>query len=78
VNAPLVHEISLLRAGTTLVSFIWPVQNPELIQQLAIRDITMMAIDCVPRISRAQLYGEHRRLPGCRRPMRLAASSPGR
>lgn len=54
VNAPLAHEISLPRAGATLVSFIWPAQNPELIQQLATRDITVMAMDCVPRISRAQ------------------------
>lgn len=54
VNAPLEHEISLPRAGATLVSFIWPAQNPELIQQLATRDITVMAMDCVPRISRAQ------------------------
>lgn len=54
VNAPLEQEIDLLRPGTTLVSFIWPAQNPELLEKLAARDITVMAMDSVPRISRAQ------------------------
>ncbi|WP_188473996.1 Re/Si-specific NAD(P)(+) transhydrogenase subunit alpha [Hafnia psychrotolerans] len=54
VNAPEGDEIQKLQAGTTLVSFIWPAQNPELIQQLAERNITAMAMDSVPRISRAQ------------------------
>ncbi len=54
VNAPEGDEIQKLQAGTTLVSFIWPAQNPELISQLAARNITAMAMDSVPRISRAQ------------------------
>lgn len=54
VNAPLDDEIALLNPGTTLVSFIWPAQNPELMQKLAERDVTVMAMDSVPRISRAQ------------------------
>lgn len=54
VNAPEDEEIPLLKAGTTLVSFIWPAQNPELMQKLAERDVTVMAMDSVPRISRAQ------------------------
>ncbi len=54
VRAPQPEEISLIRAGTTLVSFIWPAQNPELMQQLAARKITVLAMDSVPRISRAQ------------------------
>lgn len=54
VNAPEEHEIALLNPGTTLVSFIWPAQNPELMQKLAARDINVMAMDSVPRISRAQ------------------------
>ena len=37
-----------------LVSFIWPAQNPELMQQLAARKATVLAMDSVPRISRAQ------------------------
>ncbi len=54
VNAPLDDEITLLNPGTTLVSFIWPAQNPELMQKLAERNVTVMAMDSVPRISRAQ------------------------
>jgi NAD(P) transhydrogenase subunit alpha len=54
VNAPLENEIELAREGSTLVSFIWPAQNPELLEKLAARNITVMAMDSVPRISRAQ------------------------
>jgi len=54
VNAPEEHEIALLNPGTTLVSFIWPAQNAALMEQLAARNITVMAMDSVPRISRAQ------------------------
>ncbi|KAI3490654.1 hypothetical protein L1887_44815 [Cichorium endivia] len=54
VNAPEESEIALLNPGTTLVSFIWPAQNPELMEKLAARGVTVMAMDSVPRISRAQ------------------------
>ena len=54
VRAPSTDEIALLREGSTLVSFIWPAQNPELLQQLAARKVTVLAMDSVPRISRAQ------------------------
>ncbi|WP_159566311.1 Re/Si-specific NAD(P)(+) transhydrogenase subunit alpha [Budvicia diplopodorum] len=54
VNAPQENEIELLREGTTLVSFIWPAQNPELMQKLADKKVTVLAMDSVPRISRAQ------------------------
>ncbi|EBI4608966.1 Re/Si-specific NAD(P)(+) transhydrogenase subunit alpha [Salmonella enterica] len=54
VNAPEEEEIALLNPGTTLVSFIWPAQNPELMEKLAERKVTVMAMDSVPRISRAQ------------------------
>ncbi|PSN13525.1 NAD(P)(+) transhydrogenase (Re/Si-specific) subunit alpha [filamentous cyanobacterium CCP5] len=47
-------EIDLMREGTTLVSFIWPAQNPELLERLASHRITAMAMDSVPRITRAQ------------------------
>jgi hypothetical protein len=44
-----------MREGSTLVSFIWPAQNPELLQQLAARKATVLAIDSLPRtLSRAQ------------------------
>ena len=48
------EEIALLREGATLVSFIWPAQNPELLQRSPRRKATVLAMDSVPRISRAQ------------------------
>jgi NAD(P) transhydrogenase subunit alpha len=55
VRAPSAGEIALLKPGTTLVSFVWPAQNPELMQALAGRRLTVLAMDCLPRqLSRAQ------------------------
>jgi NAD(P) transhydrogenase subunit alpha len=54
VRGPSAEEIGLLREGGTLVSFIWPAQNPELLKQLAAKKATVLAMDSVPRISRAQ------------------------
>jgi NAD(P) transhydrogenase subunit alpha len=48
------HEAELLREGATLVSFIWPAKNEELIGRLQQRRATVIAIDQVPRITRAQ------------------------
>jgi len=54
VRGPGSDEVALLREGCTLVSFIWPAQNPELLKALAARKINVLAMDSVPRISRAQ------------------------
>ncbi|ODS04755.1 Re/Si-specific NAD(P)(+) transhydrogenase subunit alpha [Vibrio scophthalmi] len=60
VNAPIadadngVDEFALLQEGSTLVSFIWPAQNAELMEKLSSKNINVMAMDAVPRISRAQ------------------------
>ncbi|MCL2919030.1 Re/Si-specific NAD(P)(+) transhydrogenase subunit alpha [Shewanella litorisediminis] len=54
VNAPTENEIKEIKDGATLVSFIWPAQNPELVEKLSQRNINVMAMDMVPRISRAQ------------------------
>jgi proton-translocating NAD(P)+ transhydrogenase subunit alpha len=58
VRAPTVVEVEMMRAGatssTTLVSFVWPAQNPQLMQALAAKKATVLAMDSVPRISRAQ------------------------
>jgi len=55
VRAPSTSEVQKLREGQTLIGFIWPAQNPELMQQLAARKLTVLAIDSLPRqLSRAQ------------------------
>jgi H+-translocating NAD(P) transhydrogenase subunit alpha len=48
------HEVDLLHEGQTLISFIYPAQNPQLLETLAARKATVLAMDSVPRISRAQ------------------------
>jgi H+-translocating NAD(P) transhydrogenase subunit alpha len=48
------HETELLREAGTLISFIWAAQNPDLLTQLASRKATVLAMEAVPRISRAQ------------------------
>jgi len=47
-------EVACLRPGQTLISFLWPAQNPELLQRLAGQGATALAMDSVPRLSRAQ------------------------
>jgi NAD(P) transhydrogenase subunit alpha len=48
------HEVDLMEPGARLVSFIWPAQNQDLVQRLAARRATVLAMDCMPRITRAQ------------------------
>jgi len=48
------HEADLIREGGCLIGFIWPAQNKELIERLAARKATVLAMDCIPRITRAQ------------------------
>jgi NAD(P) transhydrogenase subunit alpha len=55
VSVPTAEEVGLMHEGQTLITFIWPAQNPELMQQLAARKVTVLAIDALPRmLSRAQ------------------------
>jgi NAD(P) transhydrogenase subunit alpha len=55
VAVPSSAEVGLMREGGVLIGFIWPAQNPELMQQLAAKKATVLAIDCLPRmLSRAQ------------------------
>ncbi len=54
VRGPEEEETARLKDGQTLISFLWPAQNPELLQQLTERGVTAMAMDSIPRISRAQ------------------------
>uniref|UniRef100_H3B486 NAD(P) transhydrogenase, mitochondrial n=1 Tax=Latimeria chalumnae TaxID=7897 RepID=H3B486_LATCH len=50
------HEVDLLKEGGTLVSFIYPAQNPELMDRLSKRKATVLAMDQVPRVTIAQGY----------------------
>ncbi len=55
VRPPTLDEVALMRPGSTLIGFIWPAQNPELMQAMAARNLTVLAIDSLPRqLSRAQ------------------------
>src|SRR5688572_24177739 len=54
VNAPSTREIPRLEDGATLVCLLSPALNPDLVDALAARPITVLAMDAVPRISRAQ------------------------
>lgn len=54
VNAPTETEIVLLRDDATLASLISPALKPELVSRLAKAKLNVLAMDAVPRISRAQ------------------------
>ena len=54
VRPPEPPEINQLREGATLLSFLYPAQNEALVKRLAVRKATVLAMDLVPRISRAQ------------------------
>ena len=55
VRAPNMDEVALMRQGGILIGFIWPAQNPEIMQQMNARNVTALAMDCLPRtLSRAQ------------------------
>jgi NAD(P) transhydrogenase subunit alpha len=54
VQPPTVDEANMLKEGATLVSFLYPVTNLEVVRILALRQVRAFAMDLVPRISRAQ------------------------
>ena len=54
VRGPEKAEAEALRSGQTLISFFWPAQNPDLLEVVRARGATVIAMDMVPRISRAQ------------------------
>ena len=54
VNAPDDSEIAAVRDGATVVGLISPALRPDLVEKLSSRPITVLAMDAVPRISRAQ------------------------
>merc|ERR1712051_76142 len=56
LRQPSMEEVKLFRDEATLYSFLYPGQNPDLIKALADRKLTAFGMDCVPRISRAQVF----------------------
>lgn len=56
VRAPSLSEVNFLKPKSTLVSFVYPAQNSELMQKLSERQSTVLAMDQVPRVTIAQGY----------------------
>jgi NAD(P) transhydrogenase subunit alpha len=54
INAPTAEEVERLHEGQAIASLLAPALNPDLVQALAARGVTALAMDAVPRISRAQ------------------------
>ena len=54
VQPPSAAEADQLTAGATLISFLWPAKNTDLIARMAARQINALAMDLIPRITRAQ------------------------
>jgi NAD(P) transhydrogenase subunit alpha len=54
VRAPEDQELALLREGQLFISFLAPAQHPELLQALADKKVTALAMESIPRISRSQ------------------------
>lgn len=54
VQPPTADEIDLMKEGLVLLSYLWPAQNPDLLQKLAEKKVNAVAMDAIPRISRAQ------------------------
>lgn len=56
VRAPTAEEVGYFRDGNTLFSFIYPAQNKDLLDKMAAKKLTVFGMECVPRISRAQVF----------------------
>ncbi len=54
VRPPTLDDIAHMRRGQVVLSLFWPAQNPGLLEAVAARGVTMIAMDQVPRITRAQ------------------------
>ena len=54
VRSPQESEMDQLREGQFLIAFLWPAQNPELLEKLAKNGVNSISMDAIPRISRAQ------------------------
>ncbi|GAB4041628.1 MAG: Re/Si-specific NAD(P)(+) transhydrogenase subunit alpha [Rubrivivax sp.] len=49
VRPPTLDEVALMREGGMLIGFVWPAQHPDLMQALAAKRATVLAMDCLPR-----------------------------
>nr|CAD7604584.1 unnamed protein product [Timema genevievae] len=56
VRQPLEQELTKFRELSTLISFLYPAQNKLIIDQLVPKSMTLFGMDCIPRISRAQVF----------------------
>merc|ERR1711863_28752 len=56
LRQPTIAETGSLKDGATIYSYLYPAQNPELLDAMAKKQITAFGMDCVPRISRAQVF----------------------
>jgi len=54
VKEPSIEEVDLMKEGLVLLSYLWPAQNQTLLQKLADKKVNAVAMDAIPRISRAQ------------------------
>ena len=54
VKEPTMEEIDMMKEGLVLLSYLWPAQNQSLLQKLADKKVNAVAMDAIPRISRAQ------------------------
>ncbi len=54
VKEPSIEEVDLMKEGLVLLSYLWPAQNQALLQKLADKKVNAVAMDAIPRISRAQ------------------------
>jgi H+-translocating NAD(P) transhydrogenase subunit alpha len=54
VKEPSPEEVDQMREGLVLLSYLWPAQNPALLKKLADKKVNAVAMDAIPRISRAQ------------------------
>ncbi len=54
IDRPTPEEVGQMKSGSTLISFLWPTSNDDLLETLKQKNISALSMDCVPRISRAQ------------------------
>ena len=54
VKEPSIEEVDMMKEGLVMLSYLWPAQNQPLLQKLADKKVNALAMDAIPRISRAQ------------------------